>query len=155
MRKIYYLKNDIISNAINYCATWWAKVIKSCIWNKKKMLGCYKYAARPVLVVMASARNMTREMKNLQELKEEDWEARDEKFIFTPPTETQRARDTCFQSVIGGESNLLWWYSLTALAPKDKYTSCVLFLWLRSNCIWSQNIPLRVCFCRSLNSNWR
>lgn len=35
------------------------------------MLGCYKYAARPVLVVMASARNMTREMKNLQELKEE------------------------------------------------------------------------------------
>jgi hypothetical protein len=39
------------------------------------MLGCYKYAARPVLVVMASARNMTHEMKNLQELKEEDWEA--------------------------------------------------------------------------------
>jgi hypothetical protein len=32
----------------------------------------------------------------------------DEKFIFTPPTETQRARDTCFRSpVIGGESNLL------------------------------------------------
>lgn len=37
VRKIYYLKNDIISNAINYYATWWAKVIKSCIWNKKNV----------------------------------------------------------------------------------------------------------------------
>jgi len=60
-----------------------------------------------VLVVMASARYMTHEMKNLQELKEEAGEASNdagEKFIFHA---VERARYMLSQSVIGGESNLL------------------------------------------------